>query len=89
MLACLEEHRHEEDFSDRCRGPLDGKMERESADYELNAGLRCVAASRCATLGCPVLCYATHGFIPALAVLHSKWPTSDASNRSLPGSSSV
>ena len=53
MLVCLEEHRHEGEFSDRCRGPLEGKMERESADYELNAGLRC--AGCCAVLCCAML----------------------------------
>lgn len=40
MQDCLEDHRQEEDFSERCRQALEARMVRESSDYELNYGLR-------------------------------------------------
>lgn len=44
MEACLQDHREEDGFSDRCREALEERMERQAADYELNYGLRWVAA---------------------------------------------
>lgn len=42
MEACLQDHREEGGFSDRCREALEERMERQAADFELNYGLRCV-----------------------------------------------
>lgn len=40
MEECLQDHRERDGFSGRCREALEERMKRESADYELNYGLR-------------------------------------------------
>lgn len=40
MEDCLQDHRHKEEFSQRCRQALEARMARESSDYQLNYGLR-------------------------------------------------
>lgn len=40
MEDCLQDHRHKEEFSERCRRTLEARMARQSSDYELNYGLR-------------------------------------------------
>lgn len=40
LEGCLQDHREEEGFSDRCREAVEARLERASADYELNYGLR-------------------------------------------------
>lgn len=40
MQECLEDHHGEEEFSERCRAALEGRLQRASSDYELNYGLR-------------------------------------------------
>ncbi len=42
MEACLQDHREQDGFSERCRQALEARMERQAADYQLNYGLRCV-----------------------------------------------
>ncbi|KAI3428234.1 hypothetical protein D9Q98_006614 [Chlorella vulgaris] len=40
MEQCLQDQRYRDDFSERCRRAVEARMERESADYQLNFGLR-------------------------------------------------
>ncbi|KAI7844989.1 hypothetical protein COHA_001355 [Chlorella ohadii] len=40
MEACLQDHREQDGFSERCRQALEARMERQAADYQLNYGLR-------------------------------------------------
>lgn len=58
MEECLQDHREEEGFSDRCRAALESRMELAAGDYELNYGLRwgrglggTASVSGCARLG--------------------------------------
>ncbi len=40
MEDCLQDHRHKDEFSQRCRQALEARMARESSDYQLDYGLR-------------------------------------------------
>ena len=56
MEACLQDHREQDGFSERCRQALEARMERQAADYQLNYGLRCGGLHYMGFLGCMLRC---------------------------------